>query len=52
MIPVALFKATVEGKEYTVLAGEFGAAWVILNKWEISSVVTSPAPPPAPSPTP
>jgi len=36
-VPVVLFKAKGEdGKDYIVLAGEFGSAWVVLNKREIT----------------
>lgn len=43
-IPVAVFRTkTADGKEYTVLAGEFGSSWVILTQKETTQVIYSPA---------
>lgn len=44
-VPVVVFQTKGDdGKEYTVLAGEFGSAWVILNKWEIKTIAPTPKP--------
>ncbi len=49
VVPVVKFQIKGnDGRDYIVLAGEFGSDWGILKTWDI----TPPAITPAPSPTP